>query len=647
MRSPAFPFEYMLLIALMAALPSEVRAQKADSVLAAMTSQPDTSKIIALNLLSKQTYASDLVGSRQLADKALEVSRGIDFRKGEAEALRNIANVLMRQGQFTQALEHCTEAAEIYTSLGDQSGIADILNTTGMVHNQQGQYALALEKFTEALKIRQALGQKQFMSMLIENIGIIHFRQGDYRLALEFFQECLQVYTDLGNEGAASKILVNIGATYNKLNMPEAALEAHQKSLTFFEKTNSQLGLSIAYNNIGSVYFTLKDYRKAIDSYTKSLELKKKLNDKRGTAVSLANLAEAHMMLNELDKAKQNINESLLIAEEIGSMEQVKAAYEMLSKLHEKSRDFEKALIFERKMSVARDSLFSADKTAQISKMRAIYETDKAEQSEALTKLESAIEIGKREQERNLFIIVAALLLAVAGMVFYLYREKRQTNRLLSEKNTIVERSLHERETLLKEIHHRVKNNLQIISSLLSLQSKSLHDTEAQGAISESRNRVKSMSLIHEQLYQDDTISGVDMKDYIQRLVNSLTASYALDTERVQINVEAEPLLLDVDTAIPLGLIMNELVSNSMKYAFPEVRAGIIKVSLQETVNELRLVVEDNGVGIDPSKATGQSFGLSMVRSLMRKLKADMNIGSKAGTSVELIIRDFKKVTFA
>jgi two-component system, sensor histidine kinase PdtaS len=232
-------------------------------------------------------------------------------------------------------------------------------------------------------------------------------------------------------------------------------------------------------------------------------------------------------------------------------------------------------------------------------------------------------------------------------MVFYLYREKRQTNRLLSEKNIVVERSLHERETLLKEIHHRVKNNLQIISSLLSLQSKSLQDTEAQGAISESRNRVKSMSLIHEQLYQDETISGVDMKDYIERLVHSLSASYALDTERVQVKVAAEPLLLDVDTAIPLGLIMNELVSNSMKYAFPELRAGIIKISLEEMLNELRLVVEDNGVGIDPSKATSQSFGLSMVRSLMRKLKAEMNIGSNAGTSVELIIRDFKKVTFA
>jgi two-component sensor histidine kinase len=210
-----------------------------------------------------------------------------------------------------------------------------------------------------------------------------------------------------------------------------------------------------------------------------------------------------------------------------------------------------------------------------------------------------------------------------------------------------IRKSLHEKEILLKEIHHRVKNNLQIISSLLSLQSRSLHDTSAQDAISESRNRVKSMSLIHEQLYQDDIMSGVDMKDYLERLVKSLTASYALDTDRVQVKLATDPLLLDVDTAIPLGLILNELVSNSMKYAFPELRSGVIKVSLTERVSELRLVVEDDGVGFDASKKSDQSFGLSMIRSLMRKLKAEMNIVSEAGTTVELVIHDFKKVTFA
>src|SRR6187399_559963 len=143
MRSPALLFESVLLITVVIALQCDVRAQKADSVLAAMASQPDTSKVIALNRLATQAFNGDLVGSRQLSDKALQLARAIDFDKGEVESLRQIASVLMRQGQFSEALEYCRQAADIYTRLGDQTGIADILNTTGMIHNQQGQYALA------------------------------------------------------------------------------------------------------------------------------------------------------------------------------------------------------------------------------------------------------------------------------------------------------------------------------------------------------------------------------------------------------------------------------------------------------------------------------------------------------------------------
>ena len=154
------------------------------------------------------------------------------------------------------------------------------------------------------------------------------------------------------------------------------------------------------------------------------------------------------------------------------------------------------------------------------------------------------------------------------------------------------------------------------------------------------------MSLIHEQLYQDNIISGVEISDYIQRLVGSLTASYGLDTDRVEIKVEADQLLLDVDSAIPLGLIINELVSNSIKYAFPEEKSGTIVISLKEMKGELHLQVKDNGVGIDLESKSKQSFGLSMVNSLMRKLKAEMKIMNEAGTSVELVIKDFKKVTF-
>ena len=615
---------------------------KYDSLISTVSHLADTAKIQKLNALAIQVFTNDLTLARQLVEKALQTSRTIGYAKGEGEASRLMCNVLTREGQFAQALTMCQKAEAIFSSLHLKANLALVYNGMGMIHIQQGQYPPALENFTKAVKIWQEENQPNRVTALNENIGMVYFRQEDYSSALKYFKDSYDGYKLQGNEPNASKILVNIGATYNQLKMPDKALEAHLQSLAFFEKVNMTQGMAIAYNNIGNVYSEVKNYPKAIQYFEKSLEVKKKQNDQVGIAVSQKNIAEAYLNTNDLGKAKQYIDQSLRIAEATGAKEQMKDAYEILSKIFDRTHDYEKALAFEKKRAQAKDSLFSLSKTEEISRMRALYETEKAEREAALANIKTAqkdasILVLNKENElknsqRNYFIVAAALLLALALLAFYLFRQKQK--------------SLREREGLLKEIHHRVKNNLQIISSLLSLQSKSLTDTDAQGAISESRNRVKSMSLIHEQLYQEDTISGVDMKDYMQRLVSSLTSSYGLDTERVEIKITADNILLDVDSAIPLGLIINELVSNSIKYAFPEKKSGTILVSLHEMMSELKLKVEDNGVGMDPSKKSNQSFGLSMVNSLMRKLKADMNIVSEAGTSVELVIRDFKKVGF-
>ena len=641
---------------------------KTDSLIAILPNLSDTSRIHTLNTIALQLSFKDIAKSEQYAQQALETSRKTNYQKGEAESLCTMCSIMGQKGQFSQGLDLCRNAQAIYEVSGSKVGQADVFNRIGSIYSLQGEYSLALENFFKALKIRHELNQKIEATLLVENIGIVYFRQGDYKLALDYFKESYESYQEQNNEAAASKILVNLGATYNRLKMPAKALEANLLSLAYFEKTNSLTGMGIASNNVGNVYIELKDYRKAISYYEKSLATKQKMNDKRGMAVSHRNIAEAYLGLNNLAKAKENIDQSLKLAEEIGAKEQIKDAYLILSQMFEMTKNYEEALIYEKKSTQAKDSLFSSEKTEQISRMRAMYETEKAEQQTELAKMQAAFDINKKDAaisllnkeseikstERNFLIAVVGSLLLMSGLIFYQFRLKQKSSVLLTEKNIAIEKSLHERETLLKEIHHRVKNNLQIISSLLSLQSKNTNDVATQGAISESRNRVKSMSLIHEQLYQEDTISGVEMKDYITRLVSSLTSSYGLDTERIEIKIETENILLDVDSAIPLGLIINELVSNSMKYAFPDQRSGVILISLKDSMNELLLRVQDDGVGMDASKKSNQTFGLSLVNSLMRKLKAEIVIVSQdtlppgeQGTSVQLTIKDFKRITLA
>ena len=641
---------------------------KTDSLIALLPQLSDSSRIHVLNTIALQLSFKDIAKSQQYAEQALEVSRTTNYKKGEAESLCTMCSILGQKGQYAQGLDLCQSAQAIYISSADKKGQADVYNRIGSIYSLQGEYSMAVEYFFKSLKLRQELHQKIEATLVVENIGIVYFRQGDYKLALDYFKESYESYKEQGNEASASKILVNLGATYNRLKLPAKALEANLLSLTYFEKLNNSTGVGIANNNVGNVYIEMKDYRKAISYYEKSLAIKIKMNDKRGMAVSYRNLAEAHLGLGDLAKAKTNIDQSLKIAEEIGAKEQIKDAYLILSQMFEKAKNYEEALIYEKKSAQAKDSLFSSEKSEQISRMRAIYETEKAERETEIAKVQATFELEKKDvaiallnkdnkikaTERNFLIAIVASLLMMSLLILYFFRQKQKSNDLLTEKNTTIEKSLHERETLLKEIHHRVKNNLQIISSLLSLQSKNTNDVATQGAISESRNRVKSMSLIHEQLYQEDTISGVEMMDYITRLVNSLCSSYGLDRDKIKIEIEAENILLDVDSAIPLGLIINELVSNSMKYAFPDHRSGSILIFLKDKIHELQLVVQDDGVGMDTAKNTSQSFGLNLVNSLMRKLKAEIMIASNAGlsaggpgTSVQLTIKDFKKITLA
>ena len=175
----------------------------------------------------------------------------------------------------------------------------------------------------------------------------------------------------------------------------------------------------------------------------------------------------------------------------------------------------------------------------------------------------------KDEQINFVFISLIFTLMGFAGLV-YAYLKSIKNQRLIAEQKHIIENALVEKDSLLKEIHHRVKNNLQMVSSLLSLQTKNTRSKAAIVALEEGKSRVKAMALIHQKLYQNDDLSVIEMQGYIESLINSVQSVYKKGGHNISITIDAEGTELDIDRAIPFGLILNELVSNSFKYAFPE-----------------------------------------------------------------------------
>ena len=205
------------------------------------------------------------------------------------------------------------------------------------------------------------------------------------------------------------------------------------------------------------------------------------------------------------------------------------------------------------------------------------------------------------------------------------------TDRISSDER--LRRSLQEKEILLKEVHHRVKNNMQVISSLLNLQSASQKDERTLSMFRESQNRVKSMALVHEILYQSQDIASVNFSLYVKQMTASLQRSFGARARDVTVKVKIPNIVLDIDEAIPCGLIVNELVSNSIKYAFTKRPDGQIVIELKKKKHSLVLIVRDNGVGLPAKAEQSRSLGLTLVRALSEQLKGELTVTVKGGTA--------------
>jgi two-component sensor histidine kinase len=245
-------------------------------------------------------------------------------------------------------------------------------------------------------------------------------------------------------------------------------------------------------------------------------------------------------------------------------------------------------------------------------------------------------QLVKKKQITWLLTGGIGLLIVSAFSIFTLYQKQKK-------KNIIIQKQADNLEILMKEIHHRVKNNMQIVSSLLDLQSISIKDQQASDAVKEGKNRVQSMALIHQNLYAEDNLKGIKAKLYINNLLQNLCDSYNISNDRVKIYSNIQDLNLDVDTMIPIGLIFNELLTNAFKYAFNEKVAGVLEIHLQEQNNQLQLSVKDDGPGfpMELDAKTTKSFGLRMIRAFAQKLKAVVEIKNDNGASIKINITKY------
>ena len=305
-------------------------------------------------------------------------------------------------------------------------------------------------------------------------------------------------------------------------------------------------------------------------------------------------------------------------------------------------KNYAKALEYREKEYEVRSGVTSENMRFNVADLELKYGTEKKDAELKFLKLEAE----KTSQQKKGYLIIGIIGLISTLLISFFYYKNKKKNALLAKQKTLLEATIDEKNTLLKETHHRVKNSFQIVSSLLYLQSENIEDKEAQLAIKEAQNRVRSMVLIHQKLYNKDQLVGINTQEYFTDLTRDIMESHQFKDQAIDYSLEVSPLVLGIETITPIGLILNELITNVLKHAYEEIDdKSKMHISFEEKGENLLLKVADNGQGM-ATTIKESSFGIKLIKALSKKLKATLEYtqANPYGTEAILEISRFEKL---
>ena len=534
-----------------------------------------------------------------------------------------------------------------------------------------------LKRYTDLMiekgQNRRAMAGMQALGNLYTNLNL-------YDKAIELYTGVLESNKQEADSLTQGRILTRLGYFLSKVDKYEEALNYNKKALDYLANHRSSKTYINTLNDRGIIYEYMEKWDSMLHYYNLNLVLSQEFGDKSNLVYAHYNLATGYQKLEQLDKAQYHFDQCREFALESSNKVMLMFTYigladvaytqnrlrdglkwlskmddedfgfdilhdqeELRSKIYGKLGNYRQAYQSLEKSKIAGDSLSEQTSKSRIVAIESKYDR-KQKELEILTlnAQKQAAELATvRANRRSIYLFSGLLIsLLITGSILYFYYLKRKTNRQLSEKNEIISSALYEKEILLKEIHHRVKNNLQMVSSLLSLQSMSQENESASQALEEGQRRVQSMALIHQHLYSGENVTSVNMKEYLEHLCMDIFASHNMEDGNIELDLNISEIDLDIGTVVPLGLIFNELITNACKYAFPNQMKGKVMVSLREKDNLLIAEVSDNGIG-QSSNRTG--FGSRLIDIFSNKMKAERVKRVEDGVSNTFLIKNYKR----
>lgn len=571
--------------------------------------------------------------------------------------------------QFDSSLSCFHRALRINTKLKNDTLAGQNCNNIGLVYYQMGLLDSALAYYERARAAFQKHADSEKAAIAGLNLSMIYYDKGAYDKSLELALEAAPPLASSNSLQALGSCFNTIALVYSRLKDHPTALEYHHKALTTRKRTNNKKGVAHSYNNIANIHKDSKTYDSALFYYNRSLKLKSELNDLPGSASTLNNMGEVMLALNRLPEAEEFLLESLRIKQQsgnrageiyscnnlaqlalvrknyreakrylditekeaatLGLLDELRKSYALRIRLLKETNDPARAFNYSERLMQVKDSLLTREKVEALAEIQTAYEIEQRDNQIILLEKERALQQYALEisgtRVRWLLMIVAFTICTV-GLIYWQYSREQQNKKRYR--------------TLLQELHHRVKNNLQILSSVLSLQVEQMTDAHAMQAVKSSESRVNAMALIHRKLYARDQDRTINIKDYITELVTYLVHTYGFDDRQIDLKLTLQDVQVDVDKAIPLGLVINELISNAFKHAYADHPAPALTVDLRHgEKGELWIDIWDNGNCIRTGRERRSgSFGLRLVNMLMNELKGRYEMNTQQGTRYQLVI---------
>ncbi len=562
---------------------------------------------------ARRMYEDNLIKARKAKLPALEVS-----------AITNIGRINWLQGRYDTALLYYQEALKKADSINNASMQGMIHLLTGIAFQDKGYYEMAAGKMLLAKELFEKMNYLSKLAYTYNYLGSVYYELQENENALAYYRKALDSFRQNDDDWGNALTSRYLGMLFQRLRLSDSARYYFLTSLTLAHRLNDWSGELYSQRFLGEVLLESGNIDSARIFFLDNIRKSGILKNMREKVNNLYDLGLLNVQEKKYSDALGLFHEAGKLADSIGLFYENMLINKQLSETYEITGDLASSLRYYKIYKSLNDTIFSTTKRKNIDELQLRYETEKKNSEITSLKLEQEVQAARLRNQRIFVYTLTSVLIMVLATIVILwrsYKQKKESDR--------------EKEILLKEIHHRVKNNLQTISSLLSLQSYTIRDTKVRDAVRESQDRVKSMALIHQMLYQQEELSKIDFGKYLDQLVANIASVYGKQETNINCTIACQDAGIDIDTTIPLGLIANELIVNAFKYAFDGRERGNIIISLnRQPDGKMLLRVRDDGRGMPDNFHIDktETLGLKLVSLLTRQLKGEVTCISQNGT---------------